>query len=227
MAMQGVISLKNVVHETLWLANKDEEHYKRFLQLALNGYRELSRFHIAEGIKTVRLIPDENFVVELPDDFIQWLRVSVAYNGQKYSLSERNDMINTVTLSDGFENRDVYGEGEPIGVGGNRMPGGIENIYGYFTIDYNDRRILLLMDKLRPIYLDYVSMGIDSDNDFIPVIAKDALQAYIMWKDAYFDRKATISDRALKKQVYDEEVSKLRSSYSFTLDSLRDALNGI
>ena len=226
MALQGVIRLSDIVHETLWLSGRDENYYQRFKQYAIDGFRELNRFHIADGIKTVRLIPDSNYIVPFPDDLIQWVKVSIADRGEKYTLTERNDMVNTVTISGGYKSRNVMGEGDAIGVGGNRMPGGIENVYGYFTVDYKNRRILLLMDSLRPIYLDYISVDIDSDNDYIPVIVKPCLTAYIMWQDAYYDRETPMNDKLLKKQVYDEEVSKLRASYTFTLDSLRDALNG-
>lgn len=225
MALQGLIRISDIVHEALWLSGRDENYYKRFLQHALNGYRELSKFHIKDSVKTVRLMPDSMQIVDFPDDMVNWVKLSVNVGGMKETLTYRGDMVNTTTISSGQETRSTYGEGAVLGVGGNSMPGGIENIYGYFTVDYEARRFLLYMPTVTPVYLDYVSVGIDSENDYVPVIVKDCLVAYIMYKDSYFDNKSLMNDKLFKKNVYDEEVSKLRSCYTFSLDALRDALN--
>ena len=225
MALQGLIRLSDIAHEALWLSGKSENHYKRFLQHALNGYRELSKFHIKDSVRTVRLLPDSNQVVAFPDDMVNWLKLSVSVGGMKIPLTYRGDMVNTLSLNSGQETRSIDGEGGALGVGGNRMPGGIENPQGYFTVDYDNRRFLLFMPQMRYVYLDYTRVSVDSESDYVPVVAKDCIIAYIMYKDSYFDSTSPMNDKLFKKQVYDEEVSKLRSCYTFNLEQLRDALN--
>ena len=127
-----------------------------------------------------------------------------------------------------METRDEdKGECEKIYVGGYGFNAGIENRYGYFIPDYENRRFILLTDERRTVYLDYSSIGISSDADLIPVITKDALQAYIVWKLAFYDAKVPMNDKMLKKEIYDEEILKLESMYSFNLDTLRDVLNDV
>jgi hypothetical protein len=225
MALPGLIRLSDIAHEALWLSGKDDNYYKRFLQHALNGYRELSKYHIKDSVKTVRIMPDANQIVPFPEDMVNWLKLSTNIEGMKETLTYRGDMVNTTTLSGGQETRSEYGELGTLGVGGNMMPGGIENTVGYFTVDYDNRRFLLFMPTLKPVYLDYVSVGVDSESDYVPVVVKDCLVAYIMYKDSYFDVNSPMNDKLFKKNVYEEEVSKLRSCYTFNLDSLRDALN--
>ena len=36
-----------------------------------------------------------------------------------------------------------------------------------------------------------------------------------------------MNDKMLKKEIYDEEILKLESMYSFNLDTLRDVLNDV
>ena len=226
--LSSLVKISDVVKETLWMAERDDSFYKRFYQHCINGYRELSQFHIADNIRTVKKTMDTNYMVSFPDDMLQWLKVSISVNGVKVSLTHKRDLVNTTSTSFGATVRDTTkGENDKIYVGGYGFGAGIENEYGYFIPDYENRRFIFVSDQRREVFLEYTSIGVASDSDMIPVICKPALQAYAMWKDSYFDRYTPMNDQMLKKQVYDEEVDKLRSMYTFTLDDLRDTLNDI
>ena len=224
--LDSLVSLSSVVKETLWFADRPSSDYRKAYQHAINGYRDLAKHHMADCVRTVKLTMDLNYIAAFPDDMLQWVRVSVGVNGAKWPLTERRDMVDTTTLVYGDETRNEEAEeGAPITAGGVGFSAGIENQYRYFIADYENRRFVFLMDQRRSIYLDYTSIGIGSDADLVPVIAKDAIQAYIVWGLAYYDAKAPMNDKMLKKEIYDEAVLKLESMYSFTLDSLRDAFN--
>ena len=224
--LSSLVKISDIVKETLWMAERDDSFYKRFYQHCINGYRELSIYHIADNIRTAKLTMDTNYMVSFPDDMLQWLKVSVSVEGQKVTLTHKRDMVNTTTLVYGIETRDTTsGEGDVLRDGSYGFGAGIENEYGYFEVDYENRRFLFISDQRREVFLEYTSLGISSDSDMIPVVCKQALQSYIMWKDSYFDRSSPMNDKMMKKQVYDEEIEKLRAIYTFTLDGLRDILN--
>ena len=60
----------------------------------------------------------------------------------KWPLTQKRDLINTTSTVYGVETRDEdKGEGEKIYVGGYGFNAGIENRYGYFIPDYENRRL--------------------------------------------------------------------------------------
>lgn len=224
--LDSLVKLSDVVKETLWFTDRPNSDYKKAYQHAINGYRELGKHHLADCVRTAKLTMDSNYICSFPDDMLQWVKVSIAKDGVKWPLTLKRDLINTTSTVYGTESRDTdKGEGEDIMVGGYGFNAGIENFYGYFIPDYENRRFIFLMNEVRTIYLDYSSIGISSDTDLIPVITKDALQSYIVWKLAFYDAKVPMNDKMLKKEIYDEEILKLESMYSFNLDTLRDVLN--
>ena len=226
--LDSLVKLSDVVKETLWFTERPSSDYRKAYQHAINGYRELAKHHLADCVRTAKLTMDSNYIASFPDDMLQWIKVSISKDGVKWPLTQKRDLINTTSTVYGVETRDEdKGEGEKIYVGGYGFNAGIENQYGYFIPDYENRRFIFLTDERRTVYLDYSSIGISSDADLIPVITKDALQAYIVWKLAFYDAKVPMNDKMLKKEIYDEEILKLESMYSFNLDTLRDVLNDV
>lgn len=224
--LDSLISLSSVVKETLYFADKPSGEYKKFYQHAINGYRELAKFHLADCIRTVKKSMDNNYIISFPDDMLQWVRVSVAVDGEKWPLTYKRDLINTTTTMYGLTTRNIEsGENDAIGVGVYGFSAGMENQYGYFVVDYENRRFLFVMDQKREVFLEYSSIGVASDSDLIPVISKDCIQAYIMWKVAFYDSSVPMNEKMLKRDVYEEELIKLRNLYTFSLDELRDVLN--
>ena len=117
--LSSLVKISDVVKETLWMAGREDEFYKRFYQHCINGYRELSQFHIADNIRTVKKTMDTNYMVSFPDDMLQWLKVSISVNGVKVSLTHKRDLVNTTSTSFGATVRDTTkGENDKIYVGG-------------------------------------------------------------------------------------------------------------
>lgn len=225
--LDSLVKLSSIVKETLYFAERPDSYYKRFYQHAINGYRELAKFHLADCVRTVKKTMDSNYIIAFPDDMLQWLRVSIAVDGEKWPLTYKSDMINTTSVQYGQVVRSgSSGEGEDVSVGSSGFGAGIENYYGYFVVDYENRRFLFVCDQKREVFLEYSSLGISTDADLIPVICKDCLQSYIMWKDAFYNPAAPMNDKILKRDIYSEELIKLRNLYTFNLDELRDVLNG-
>lgn len=225
MALPALVRINDIVNELLFLTGRDDSYYPRYLQLCINGYRDLAKHHIQDSVKTRKLLPNEQFVVFYPEDALRVLNVYVNIGGMKESLTQRKDMVDTDTMVGGVPYRLYDGEGAPLGVYGNSMPGGIHNTVGYYVDDVDNRRILLLMDAVTPVFIEYTSIGIDDMDDAVPVVVKEALEAYVLWKLSLYDRNAAINERMLRKTIYDEEVMKLRSMYTFNLNELKDALN--
>lgn len=225
MALPALVKINDIVSELLFLTGRDDSFYPRYLQLCINGYRDLAKHHIHDSVKTRKALPNEQMIVLYPEDALRILNVYVNIGGMKESLTQRKDMVDTSSLVGGVPYRLYDGEGEPVGVYGNFMPGGIHNAVGYYVDDMDNRRLLLLMDEVRPIYVEFTSIGIDDMDDAVPIIVKEALEAYVLWKLSLYDRSVAINERILRKNIYDEEVMKLRSMYTFNLNELKDALN--
>jgi hypothetical protein len=188
----GTRTLEDVVQILLVKTRRNESDYDLFLQLAIDGYRELRLHHVREGVKVVKKTPTSINTVDYPSDYISFVAIGVPLNGKLWTLSREDEIITTTTLSGGQETLDSSkGEGVDIpdyAWAGYGASGG-NNIEGYYTLDDINRRIVLNSVTKTEVLLYYVSSGTDlTGTTYVPTKYVPALEAYIMYEDIKFDR---------------------------------------
>lgn len=209
--------ISQIVTEALLYADVGEEHYKRFLQLAFNGIRELKRGVIRESVHYLKVTPDAINRVNFPQDMEEFIGVGIPYGGRLWLLTERKDIIATYTeADDGSLSLDTNdGEGVPLPTAQyeNILSTGGVNLYGYFKVDWEQEEIIFNAATRGEYILVYTTSGIRVDAiTYIPTRAKEALLAYILWKDA-LGRLKTTADIPIvqaRKVEWLEERSRLK-----------------
>lgn len=223
--LSALISLREIVRETIFLAQKGEEDYERFKQYAINGYREFNKHHY-NNAKRVKLTMDDNHIISFPDDMIKLLNVYVPVNGTYARLTKRDSLVDTTSLQSGNVTRNEDdGENQDILVkivGYYTQP---INGHGYYTEDKRNGRILFLTDYRTEVILEYISNGISVDDDRIPSVCKQALQAWIMWQNALYDRQYNGMEKETYRQNYIREERLLRQIQMPSLEQLKDEWN--
>ena len=119
--------IKDIVKETVWLADKGEGKYKKFLQHAINGFREMNKHHY-KNTKRVKLTMDSNYIIAYPSDMILCVNIYVPVNGEYKRLEKKDTLVDTTSLQAGVTIRDEEdGEGEDIMVNAEGMGAGTVN----------------------------------------------------------------------------------------------------
>jgi len=226
----GWITIKQMVNEILFETGMDTGYYKKCMHHVINGVREMNKFY-CDGVKTEKVTCDSIGVIDMPSDYVEFVRLSFNYGGLMYSLTRRDDIVKTTTLSEGDETLDSdIGEGVALDTGKDykyATTGG-KNDY-YYTIDVENDRFIVRGIPTRTLFLQYISSGIDLDDGNgtnIPVKIKEALKSYVLYKNALMDIKADKRLVPLYKQEYNEEVSKLKFLELPTGDELLDMIYG-
>src|SRR3989304_4740205 len=93
----GLITLENLVEETLALARRPESDYKRFFQIAIRGYMDLRIHVVTEGKKIVKLTVSDINRVDFPSDFVSFINIGVPKNGKIWLLTPNNEFVLTTT----------------------------------------------------------------------------------------------------------------------------------
>lgn len=203
--------------------------YKRLVQIALEGYSELSLWHL-NTLEVVYLRMNEAKVVSLPADYIDYTKIGIPINGKLRVLTRHdrillprefedgtpvgnadgNDTINAASLvyfSDHFRGGQFVG-----GLFG--MPGGIDD--AYYRIDRENRQIVFSGSVPRSeIILEYISTGVKTEEgSLIPREAVSALRTYIIWQAVENSPRVPMNEKERKKRQHEEEVEALRSFQS-------------
>ena len=223
----GWITIKNLTKEILFETDKELSDYKKITHYVINGIRDLSLYHF-DLVKTVKVTCDDLGIIDMPSDYVNFISLSMADGGLMWTLTRRDDLIRTTSTSEDDESLDSdIGEGVEIADGTaymGYMTVGAKND-GYFTIDEKEQRFIVRPILTETLFLQYISSGVDSDDGnatTIPVRIKDALKAYIAYKEILYSKDTDKRLVDLYKREYREEVSKLRFLGLPTADELRD-----
>lgn len=90
---EGLVTVRYVVMQVLnRLQDYSMRNYRRLVQIAIEGMTEMQLFHTEEGLEVVYLHMSTAKTVQLPADFIDYVKVAYPLNGQLRVIS-RNDNI--------------------------------------------------------------------------------------------------------------------------------------
>lgn len=210
-------------------------HYSFLEQLCIEGYTDLNLWHL-DNVEVVYLRMSEAKTVDLPPDFVDYLKIGVPMAGKLRVLTNHEKILFPRTFEDGEEvgnTDDTAGTSEALFfidhfrngqfVGGlYGIPGGIDQ--AFYRIDREKRTIIFSGSIPRAeIVLEYISSGVGlSGSTVIPREAVPALRAYLLWQLIENDSKVSATDKERKKTQYEEQVHALDFFQSaFTKDEYK------
>lgn len=226
----GLVTIRYVVMSTL---NRLEDYtlkkYKRMVQIALECVmEEMAMFHSGIGNEVVYLHMSLAKTVNLPVDFVDWLKVGFPINGKFRVITHHDALLfprtfddtgeavghtdsalategisNTIFFSDHFRNGQFIG-----GLYG--LPGAIDE--AYFRFDMERRQIIFSGETTRSeIVLEYISSGLKPDgSSLIPRQLVAPLRNYVLWHMVENDPRVAFNERERRKREYNESVESLR-----------------
>jgi hypothetical protein len=227
--LAGLVTIESIVKETLWFAKRGdaESNYKRFFQYAINVYRELNK-HSFNNSKRTKLTMDSNYIIPFPSDMIYCVGVYVPVSGEYKRITKKNSLVDTTSLQAGVTIRDTEdGEGDDILINLRGAGAGSLNEYGYYTEDWRNARFLFLTDYRTEVIIDYITNGISSGQDLVPIMCKDALQSGIMWQEARFSREYNLGEKQMHKAEYKDSLRMLTSMQGMSLQEMADEMNNM
>jgi hypothetical protein len=225
-----VLSDMNLEHE---YATKGE----KVAQMALRGFMDFNMYHLDNiRVKYINVIPDNS--IDLPTDFIDYVKVAVNLNGKLWTLTVNDsiplpeidkcgqqiqDITNTFQWQGGgFYFPDHYNNGFFVG-GAYSLTGGFNT--AYYRIDIENRKIWFRgFVPNGQIVLEYISNGVNlSEQTLIPRIAVEPLVNFIHYKFALQDVRKNRGQIDDLRREYQNSVNQMRFFIgSMTEDDFKD-----
>jgi hypothetical protein len=232
----GITTVAYVVSSVLnRLRDYSMRHYSFLEQICIEGYTDLNLWHL-DNIEVVYLRMSEAKTVDLPADFVDWLKIGVPIAGKLRVLTNHKGILFPRTFADGAEvgNTDDTGgtqdavyftshlrNGQFVG-GLYGLPGAIDQAYYRFD---RERRTLIFSGSIprAEVVLEYISSGVSlSGSTVIPREAVPALRAYLLWQLMENDSKVSPTEKERKKSQYEEQLHALDFFQSaFTKDEYK------
>ena len=242
----GLITLRYCVMSTVNELNEEPmQYYRRYMQLAIDGFRELKIKYINAPKVAYLAVDTDTKTVQLPTDYVDYVKIAVTQNGQVWTLT-RNDKlhlpkgyqcgVDILTSSrQELENIDTSSWGGYYFTDHLYSGRWVTDMYAigggfntaYYRIDEERRQIVLNGTVPNDeIILEYISTGINLCEDtLIPVQALGAIKAYIHWKRVEYDPRVPMGEKARKEALYYVQVRDLNFNEDMiTLDEYFDQL---
>lgn len=225
-----LLTVDSVVRSALVTTQKPIHYYVRYLHFALKCIEEL-KLGVLKTTKTVRLTVDAYNEIDIPSDYIDWVRIGYERGKYVIPLGEK-DSINSLPKLDANGNQTTYGDIFQI------MPQYQSTWFGYYpAYEYNDYREFLGKRfgyndsgrgdtfKIIPerskihvgsafqeddvIVMEYVYFSTTSTQSLISKYAAETIESYIIYKFLRFKPGVPRADIMLAKKDYDDNFRKL------------------
>ena len=224
----GIVDINTIVKRLMFKYRVPKEEGLVLTEHACDCWRNIRAKHSNE-YTTEKVSIDSLGIIEMPASMMTFVALGVYKNGELWTFTERPYMVNTTTMVESTETRSsTYNEDDSVVDGATNIYGakGAINTY-YYTIDWNARRIFCDGITSDTAILKYTSSGIDtSSTTYVPEIAVPVLDAYMLWKKAYWDGSPR-TERADKERDYMRELNEFRNlQFSITIDQLMDVIWG-
>lgn len=226
MDTSSVTTLRNVVNKARSRGKIPQEMDADCFQLALDAMKDIHLFSLPYK-NVIKLTTDSLGRIKLPTDYLMFLAVGAPRNGQFYTFT-KNKMIvqsnNDTYAADAIDY--TYGEGQDLPLMSTYQygsPGGYNDTY--FIIDERKKYIQLSNFTGTQATLYYVSSGVSEHPESveIPVIAEEALIAFILWQIVQYDPAVSPSVSQQRERLYGEACLDLKNIHSPTMDEIADA----
>ncbi len=213
--------------------------YQTYLQFAIRGMRELN-LTSATYPKTVFLDMLDNKAINLPSDYVKYLKIGICVNGHILTLGlddslclndnfspcgdplpvAMNNLANANNNGLGLDGFFGFGFGFPFldGFSNNQFIGGLFGIgggfnnRGYYKINAEANQIQFTSEVAsNQIVLEYISSGITADGSAnVPEQAIECLIAFVMWKRAQYKRGGSLNEARDAERQWIIQFNKLR-----------------
>lgn len=216
------------------------KQYNRFLQMAVEAYRELNLTfkYMPESISLT--IPDSG-VLNMPRDMVDYIRICINVGGSMYELTRNNSLILPRGLNEGgvanvqyadltgYNLADVLNEYPSYTSPHHYGSSGGKNV-GYYRIDDSTRQIVLSgFVPGAKLVIDYISTGINMNGKtYVPIDAVIPIKAYIAWKSIEHDKSYPRNEKDMKMMQWNVERRVLISKKNaFTINEFLDAMYSV
>jgi hypothetical protein len=222
----GTLTIRQLVDGliTRQRGNRENNAFYRWALLAMDAYRHLRLFSLNEPVY-VKLTPDALNRVSLPTDYIGFVNIYVPVGGKLVSLTRDDQIVPTLSGLTGAETLDST-DGEGVSIADEPYAGymtvGGYNVDGYYTLDEERRKIILVDLSRTEVVLAYISTGVSSTDTFIPMEAVPAMEAHMIWNDKLYQGK--LNEAKFWEDVFDRRADELAALKSPTLDEWLDAI---
>ena len=196
----------------------DMSQHFRFAQWCVRGFGELRKFALPVGKEIRRKIDPKTSAITIPDDFFQWGDIGIYVGDIFWSFTEKPEMKSIIDENCGEDEMDLKLHSEFVG---RYAESGGKNRF-YYKKDMHHNRVIVYAKGLTEVILKYISTGIKvSGNTLIPLIAKEALIAWIHWQ-IELARGAGSASELSRKMIWGSYFKALRTPRNLT--ALYDAL---
>ncbi len=205
--------------------------YQLYLQYAIRGFRELNLQ--ASTVTKISYLPiSDSKSIDLPTDYVKYLKIGVVCNGHiillgldnsialNHDYNDCGDPLEIVTqspaerdfsnLNYGYFFSDHFHNGQWIG--GAYGIGGGYNGKGYYRVNEEKNQIQLSSQvPSTEIVLEYISDGLNPDGSAnVPVETIECLIAFVMWKIKQYKKNTSLGEIDMARTDYITEFNKLK-----------------
>jgi hypothetical protein len=240
-----VVTLDYIVRSVIsQLEESTLRRYNTYFQYAVRGFRDLN-LHAYAVSKFACLTMNQNKTVDLPLDFVKYIKIGICVNGHIINLGLDESMcmcdtydncgnpireaVNDVMQGniDGFTYRYPYNNYFNNGqyVAGKFGLGGGFNKYGYYKVDEVNRQIRFSSEvPTTEIVLEYISDGVSPDGSAtVPIEATEALIAFVHWKRLEFKKGVSLGEVEYARRRYLTEFNNYKMlKLTFTVQEYLD-----
>lgn len=226
------VPLKTIVSYTLDELNESIGSFDRFWVLSFRALVDLFIDILAEAI-TVRLPLLPNKTVQFPADYISWVKIGILNENGEVSTLKINNALTTFKDTNPNRLERINGDindaaplllGSPFylnyyynntyqplfGVGGGLIQ------YGDCKVDDENNLIIFPPDfRFDSIILEYISSPEKNGDYTVPIIAQEAIIAFIKWKikqgtrEEYYGEATKARRRMPKKKINLQQINQV------------------
>lgn len=226
----SLVLITDVVDNYLFLkGNWSASNFQRYLHIVLNG-RQYYGFTSSTEYKTVNLTISALNVIDVPIDFIDYVRIGMESDNQIWTLTKNNNIVLPTGISCGaLTSADTTPIADATLWLDFSSTGGKN--FMYYRYDKESRRIVFRGDGVgREVILEYISDGVSMDAEtYVPSDMVPMLTAYLEWQLKLYGDKENKSNS--DTEYYGREFRACRKDYQssklkFTADELLDTIRG-
>ncbi len=238
------IPLQQIVKDFMMEADLPGSNYLRLWNIAVRGLDDIGMDFFTEPV-TRKLGVNPNLTVDLPQDYVNWIKVGVLNGNGEIATLKRNPQLssNAVIAHDRLENNSDtrLGEDQTVFIEGYRnfywqneffrvfgAESGTTNL-GEFDVKEKEGLIYLKSGFTYDyIILEYLPSPSATEDFLVPLQTRECLIAWLAWRDILnkpTSRRNPGNDKLLRKREYYNQRNLARRRLNpFRLNEANDAI---
>ena len=216
------IAIDAFIRRLLAKEGKTDDFYMRYMQIALDGLRDMHIHHFNVEITKVVTVDTSTNTFAYPSDYVRYVMIGTVIDGRWWYYTKDDGMApleddDGTAIQSSLPNLSEYEYPADLSQGGGT------NKY-YFREDEKNDRFQVAGFTADVVVLKYISNGIDSGGDIlIPDYATLTLEAYVRWNLSDYDDRRESTTMRLERQ-YKERIKRMKMAQRPTLKDIRDTI---